>query len=118
MKSLEIINERINKLKGKPELVYYDGHKINCLFHNGEGAGLLTYSQLETIKQSLEVLETLRKKKVNIDYLYLLYTWYRDYNYDNPIICTLEKYNDQLEFNRQITQEELTKIIQWLEEHE
>ena len=110
MKSLEIINERINELKGNPELVYYDGHKINCLFHNGEGAGLLTYSQLEIIQQYLEVLEIIRKKEVDIPVLKKILARHKQRK------KILEIYN--LATSSKLTMEELLKLKQWLEENE
>lgn len=103
MKSLEIVNERIRRFERGIKDIQTNGEYIE---------GLLI------IKLELEVLEILREKKVNIDYLYCLYTWYRDYNYDKPIISALEKYNDKLEFNRQITQEELNKIMHYWQEEE
>ena len=97
MKSIEALQYLDDIAHGR--IMDYDPHELKLI-----------------VEKDLEVLEIIRKKKVDIDYLYCLYTWYRDYNYENPIVYTLEKYNCQLEFNRQITQKEFTKIIQWLEE--
>ena len=109
MKSLEIVNEIINKLKGKPELEYWNGNKVNCLFHNEEGAGLLTCSLLEQIKVDLEVLEIIKKKYVDINLIRWLFN-------TNSIKQVLKKYN--AEGNIRLTLEELQKIKQWLEENE
>lgn len=108
MKSLEIVNERINELKGVPELECYNKQRIKYLFHNEEGAGLLTYSELETIKQDLEVLEIIIKKEVNIEILKFLLE-----KYDG--VKALEIYNLD---NINLTMEELLKLKQWLEENE
>ena len=113
MKSLEIVNELINKLKGKPELEYWNGNKINCLFRNEKGAGLLTCSLLEKIKDDLEVLEIIRKKKVN---LIFIEHRIRLVNLKKMTLKNaLEGYNFA---NEPLTMEELLKLKQWLEENE
>ena len=104
MKSLEIVNEIINKLKGKPELEYWNGNKVNCLFRNEEGAGLLTCSLLEQIKQDLEVLEILQ--------VLILHNGksvgYKGIIRDFEVMFRLGK----------ITKEQLDRFKQWLEENE
>ena len=70
------------------------------------------------VKEKLEVLEILRKKRVNLDYLIDLYNWYVYHGYNRCIEYTLEKYNNDffdLPITRQLTKKELIKIISWLE---
>ena len=90
MKSLEIINELINSID---ECHYKD--------------------ELNEIKQDLEVLEIIRNKKVNVQFLLQCM----------DLVGTVEKcldiYNSALRDSRgKLTLEELLKLKQWLEENE
>ena len=95
MKSLEIINDYIDRL---------------FIFENG--TILIEKDELQTIKADLEVLEILKNKKVDVGYISALTTQYTDNLY------VLERYNEMLNIPYQLTMEELLKIKQWLEENE
>ena len=89
MKSLEIFNRAVKESKG-----------TNLIE--------LANSEIQTIKQSLEVLEILRKKEVDIGFLKSIL---QDYSIEEA----LEIYN---ECERHLTMEELLKLKQWLEVNE
>ena len=90
MKSLEIVNEGLEVTNN---CSYY------CIFKN----------QLETIKQDLEVLEIIRKKKVDVYYLSIAL------KFKLPIEEQLYYYNSIEHNNFKLTMEELLKLKQWLE---
>lgn len=91
MKSLEIVKKNKLKIDGLNECV-------------------LVGKDLEQIIQDLEVLEILRKKKVNIDYLQQYFNDKRFTLEDIHYLTTLN--------NMYLTLDELKKIKQWLEENE
>lgn len=101
MKSLELINERIertlkaeDKLKMELQLCFYKD-EANC------------------IKQDLEVLEIIRKKNVDIKLLKLYY------HISLKVEDLLDTYNAAIKFDKhKLTLEELLKLKQWLEENE
>lgn len=97
MKSLELINENLNIAKA----IQREG--LDCYEE---------IKELEQIKQDLEVLEIIRKKKVDFvhlnNYLFL-------YEKNEEV---LEKYNKYCFYQNELTIEELLKLNQWLEVHE
>lgn len=102
MKSLEIVNLRVKRLNNKPEMELVKNDEMVMISNNDMGyAGILTLTQLETIKQDLEVLEILRRN---------LYLWYTRY------------WNEEIEIHTKLTTytnpKEFQKVKQWLEENE
>ena len=93
MKSLEIVNNLINYMESVGET--YD-------FTN------ISKEDCKKIKQDLEVLEIIRKKKVDINLLLVMLG-------NSPIEEALENYNAC--GYRKLTMEELLKLKQWLEEN-
>lgn len=91
MKSLEKVNR---------VLIRDDVDSHQCLLSNRE---------LKTIQQSLEVLEIIRKKRVDVAELVgcLIY-----FDNDEDV---LEDYNSIRSIERQLTLTELLKLKQWLE---
>lgn len=58
MKSLEIVNLRVERLNNKPEMELVKNDEMVMISNNDMGyAGILTLTQLETIKQDLERLQ-------------------------------------------------------------
>lgn len=131
MKSLEIVNNTIVKqqtieIKGTDKLpsIFVDDIRIaGVKWNDSPNVGYITaklniYSRvisienLETIKQDLEVLEIIRKKKVDVDYLNVLFEMY---SLDENI---LKLYNKYCIDEDKLTMEELLKLKQWLEENE
>lgn len=99
MKSLEIVNEMLN---------YPFEERILTELATNET--IIREEELETIKQSLEVLEIIYNKKVELELLeYLLV-----YETSEKI---LEAYNSNPS-RIKLTLEEIKKIKQWLEENE
>jgi hypothetical protein len=99
MKSLEIVNELVSLTKNEIKV---------CLSEKNT-------SDLLVIKQYLEVLEIIKKKKVEI--LHLWYIIRTNEEKDNEYI--LMKYNESFGNQRyELTMEELLKLKQWLEENE
>ena len=108
MTSLEIVNKNLE-------------HKIKCakLFENKMesneflNALLDEIDELQQIKQDLEVLEIIRKKKVDMEYLNNLITI-------KPKLSEtklLDKYNYLQKIELRLTLEELLKLKQWLEKN-
>jgi hypothetical protein len=93
MKSLEIVNALLATMKISDNIDLTD-----CEEH------------FEKIKQDLEVLEIIRKKKVDVP---LLERIIKGHSFDQAI---LDIYN--LATNSQLTLEELLKLKRWLEENE
>ena len=100
MKSLEIVDERIEQVgkRGKVHLFSFET--------------TIDEKDLQQIKQDLEVLEIIRKKKVEV--LHLWYIIKTNEEKDNEYI--LMKYNESFGNQRyELTMEELLKLKQWLE---
>jgi hypothetical protein len=93
MRSLEIVNELVSLTKNEIKV---------CLSEKNTSA-------LLAIKQDLEVLEIIRKKKVDVP---LLERIIKGHSFDQTI---LDIYN--LATNSQLTLEELLKLKRWLEEN-
>ena len=94
MKSLEIVNERINK----------------CLGYLDCNLGVISKEELETIKDDLEVLELIKNKEV--DWQFIRFLLVKEDNLEE----VLETYN--YSGFHQLTMEELLKLKQWLEVNE
>ena len=94
MKSLEIVDKKIKEIKD-------DEFWIE-----------LSKSELQQIKQDLEVLEIINKKDVDIGYIKDLIKRFDDNEY------ILERYNEIVSTLYKLTMEELMKIAVWLEENE
>ena len=113
MKSLELINERIEDLESKLESSNYlandNPSEFGKTFISDLSKRLDSYKQ---IKQYLEVLEIIRKKEINIQRLRIAIINTKD------IEDTLLFYNCGVQDFRRLTLEELLKIKQWLEENE
>ena len=112
MKSLEIVNLRVERLNNKPEMELVKNDEMVMISNNDMGyAGILTLTQLETIKQDLEVLEILRKKLVDVDFLK---NGLRAFSPEK----VLDYYNNTCLSSRELTRREYLKVKQWLEENE
>ena len=114
MKSLEIVNRNIKAIK---KLLYklkdvQEGTKedFEKYYHEQE------LKDFKIIKQDLEVLEIIYKKRIAMEYLWFLYDYYKDFT--NGINYMLEKINEHQDETRKLTMEELLKLKQWLEENE
>ena len=103
MKSLEIVNRERDKLKANIDLGVIQ--KRNVELQNIDIAKL---KELDQIKQDLEVLEIIKKKKINIALLMFLIQ-------DNDNETVLGIYNFEHHAQFKITLEELLKLRQWLE---
>lgn len=90
MKSLEILSWLIDALGGF-----------------SDGRILVEKNELEQIKQDLEVLEIIRKKKVDVYYLHTLLK-------NGEVDVVLNRYNIYAREGA-LTMEELLKLKQWLE---
>lgn len=102
MKSLEIVNK---KLKYLEKYRFYT--QITDINEN----------EAQQIKQDLDVLEIIRKKKVNLDHL--KYCIEEPFKGDcDPIELILFTYNFCMKAEKKLTLEELQKLKQWLEENE
>lgn len=107
MKSLEIVNDKIAELKDTYQhYTAVEKDKVKSSFAKFD------IEQFQQIKRDLEVLEIIRKKKVDFvhlnNYLFL---------YDNNEEV-LEKYNKYCFYQNELTLEELLKLKQWLEVNE
>ena len=80
------------------------------------GDVILNTEEAEQIKQDLEVLEIIYKKRIAMEYLWFLYDYYKDFT--NGINYMLEKINEHQDETRKLTMEELLKLKQWLEVNE
>lgn len=107
MKSLEIVNDLIWKTQRKYDYVdlKQDKNQIKKELEeiNSE------FSKLNQIKESLEVLEIIRKKKIDVGFIKAMLESY-------SIEEALEAINDC--GYRKLTMKELLKLKQWLEENE
>lgn len=107
MKSLEIVNKLIKHDKDQLEFYLSNGvpkEKLKKMYKDIE--------EFKTIKQDLEVLEIIRKKKV--DFVHLNnYLFLYDKNEE-----VLEKYNKYCFYQNELTMEELLKLKQWLEDQQ
>ena len=74
------------------------------------GDVILKASEVETIKQDLEALEIIRKKKVDVYYLHALLK-------NGEVDVVLNRYNIYAREGA-LTMEELIKLKQWLEEND
>lgn len=102
MESLEIVTERMMEIdKGKK-----DFNEIKSYIN------YLTYEELKHIKQDLEVLEIIKKKRVDVAELRGILIYMDD---DKE---ALEDYNSIRFIDRRLTLEELLKLKQWLEEND
>jgi hypothetical protein len=103
MKSLEIVNERIEStLKAEDKLKM----ELQLCFYKDEA---------QQIKQDLEVLEIIRKKKVDaLGLLYEIRQW-EEYGDEHILKSYNGRYNNKL---YELTLEELLKLKQWLEGNE
>lgn len=98
MKSLEIVNEKMQQINTPTK--YCAGININLF-------------ELEQIKQDLEVLEIIRKKKVDVRLL-AIYIFIPSSDEEK-----LKNYNKHCKhINHELTMEELLKLKQWLEVNE
>ena len=105
MKSLEIVNSRLNDTFGEKEKLY------SAVVLGNET--IINTDELETIKADLEVLEIIRKKKVDLAHLEFCITIYKN----NEKL--LEVFNTcYCPYKNELTMEELLKLKQWLEENE
>ena len=102
MKSLEIVNELINEECFKEEKVVYSFERV------------IDEDYLQQIKADLEVLEIIRKKKVQ---LYSLELCMEVYETDREILFNYNNFFC-LNMSFKLTMEELLKLKQWLEENE
>ena len=105
-RSLEIVNDLIEDINIKNKYVFERVYNAP-----------IKASDLETIKQDLEVLEIIRKKNVDLKYLCDALKRYSN----SPLVCecALEHYNcNHNHFKNELTLEELQKLKQWLEENE
>ena len=111
MKSLDLINERIEDLESRLESVNYLANDNPSYFGKQLISDLNKHlSSCKTIKQDLEVLEIIRKKKVN-----LVFIEHR-IRLVNLKKMTLENALEGYNFaNEPLTMEELIKLKQWLE---
>ena len=100
MKSLEIVNERIEQVgkRGKVHLFSFET--------------TIDEKDLQEIKQDLEVLEIIRKKEVCVREVIHLCKGYLDME------TALYIYNDNKDSKYHLTMEELLKLKQWLEKEE
>lgn len=101
MKSLEIVNEKIDYIETKSE------HK--CTYIN--------IKHLQQIKQDLEVLEIIRNKRVHVYWLKRFFETFTKKN-DEIMMVILGRYNSMMRKEYHLTLEELLKLKQWLEENE
>lgn len=106
MKSLEIVNDKIEEaksLKGSVEQPVWDDETI------------INKEEIEQIKQDLEVLEIIKNKKVDLQGLSYLLNEYKD----AELAYILNQYNPTEYYTRHLrgclTLEELLKLKQWLE---
>ena len=110
MKSLEIVNDKIAELKDTYQhYTAVEKDKAKSSFAKFD------IEQFQQIKQDLEVLEIIRKKRVDILALECRINTFKD---DNERI--LHSYNAMF-YNKKIyklTMEELLKLKQWLEVNE
>ena len=110
MKSLEFINKDLQDFEKALEN-YKKRKTINNEEVDEEYIKQMTkeIENYKQIKQSLEVLELIKKKYVDINFIRWLFN-------TNSIKQVLKKYN--AEGNIRLTLEELIKLKQWLEEQE
>ena len=95
MKSLEIVNDEIEMRKGN-------------ILNDAEWNRL---KKLETIQQDLEVLEIIRKKKVDMTYFVVAI------HSNLPIDEQINYYNRSQSNYCKLLDEEFIKLKQWLEEN-
>lgn len=108
MKSLEIVNDKIAELKDTYQhYTAVEKDKVKSSFAKFD------IEQFQQIKQDLEVLEIIYKKRIAMEYLWFLYDYYKDFT--NGINYMLEKINEHQDETRKLTMEELLKLKQWLE---
>ena len=129
MKSLEIVNNTFVKqqtieIKGTDRLpsIFVDDIRIaGVKWNDSPNVGYITaklnihsrvigMENLETIKQDLEVLEIIRKKKVDVYYLHALLK-------NGEVDVVLNRYNIYAREGA-LTLEEILKLKQWLENEE
>lgn len=101
MKSLEIVNENLEK-----------GDIITIVTKDYH---LITKEQLETIKKDLEVLEIIRKKKVEVFPLFFIIRTSEEENDEYILMKYNTRFNNKL---YELTLEELLKLKQWLDVNE
>ena len=110
MKSLEIVNDLIWKTQKKYD--YVDTNQDKKQLEKQLEELNSEFNKLQQVKQDLEVLEIIRKKKVYFvhlnNYLFL-------YDKNEEV---LEKYNKNHFYHNELTMEELLKLKQWLEDNE
>lgn len=107
MKSLEILEH----IKNAPEFMGGDER-----YKSSINSPIRYIEDIMAIKQYLEVLEIIWKKRISMEYLWFLYDYYKDFT--NGINYMLEKINEHQDETRKLTVEELLKIKQWLEEND
>ena len=104
-KSLEIVNKEIESIHN--QLNDYDEDDEEYGFYPSYETLIYELNELEAIKQDLEVLEIIRKKKVDVYYLHALLK-------NGEVDVVLNRYNIYAREGA-LTTEELLKLKKWLE---